>query len=207
MIASSTIAPTAIAIPPSVMLLIVAPVSFIASTAASSDSGIAMSVIDAARKLARNRNTIRTTRMPPSRSARVRLSIAVSMKSAWRKMFRWIAMPAGSDACSSSRTPSRRRVRSSVLAPGCFWMPMTIAGFAVVRAFAAPERGTDRHLAEVPDQDRPSLAGGDHGLADLLEALRPADPEDQVLLAARDPEARRRVPVRLAQRMLDLAPA
>ncbi len=120
MIASSTIAPTAIAIPPSVMLLIVAPVSFIASTAVSSDSGIASSVIEAALELARNRNTIRTTRMLPSRSARVRLSIAVSMKSAWRKMSRWIVIPAGSEACSSSRTVSRRRVRSSVLAPGCF---------------------------------------------------------------------------------------
>ncbi len=128
MIASSTIAPTAIAMPPSVMLLIVAPVSFIASTAVSSDSGIANSVIDAARTLARNRKTIRTTRMLPSRSARVRLSIAVSMKLAWRKMFRSIVMPAGSDRCSSSRTPSRRSVSSSVLAPGCFWIPMTIAG-------------------------------------------------------------------------------
>ena len=37
-------------------------------------------------------------------------------------------IPAGKELSRSSRTPSSRRVSSSVLAPGCFWMPMTIAG-------------------------------------------------------------------------------
>ena len=49
MMASSTSAPTAIAMPPSVMVLMVAPNAFRASTAATSDSGIASSVIALAR--------------------------------------------------------------------------------------------------------------------------------------------------------------
>ena len=58
MIASSTSAPMAMAMPPSVIVLIVAPNARSTSTAAASDSGIAVSVIAAARRLARNSSTI-----------------------------------------------------------------------------------------------------------------------------------------------------
>ena len=54
MIASSTSAPMAIASPPSVMLLMDRPASRRPRTAATSDSGMAMSVMPAARMLARN---------------------------------------------------------------------------------------------------------------------------------------------------------
>jgi len=82
MMASSTSAPMAIARPPSVMVLMPMPNARIVNTAAASDNGIAVSVIAAARALARNSRTTRMTRIPPSRRARTTLSIATSMKSA-----------------------------------------------------------------------------------------------------------------------------
>ncbi len=63
------------------MLLIVAPVAFMANTAATNDNGIATREIEAARMFARNSTTTAMTRIPPSLSARVRLAIAFSMKS------------------------------------------------------------------------------------------------------------------------------
>ena len=69
MIASSTSAPMAIAMPPSVIVLMPTPNARSASTAAASDSGIAVSVMAPARRFARNSSTITMTRMPPSRSA------------------------------------------------------------------------------------------------------------------------------------------
>ena len=53
MTASSTSAPMAMAMPPSVMVLMVAPKDFITSTVTSSESGMAVSVINVARTLAR----------------------------------------------------------------------------------------------------------------------------------------------------------
>ena len=60
----------AIAMPPSVIVLMLAPKARSARTAAASESGMAVSVMAAARRLARNSTTTTTTRMPPSRSAR-----------------------------------------------------------------------------------------------------------------------------------------
>ena len=56
MIASSTSAPMAIAMPPSVIVLIVAPNARSTRIAAASDSGIAVSVMAAARRFARKSN-------------------------------------------------------------------------------------------------------------------------------------------------------
>ena len=78
------------------MLLIEKPNCFMPTTAATSDKGSASSVMAAARTLSRKTNTTNTTRIAPSRSAEVRLSNARSMKSACRKMWRLILMPAGS---------------------------------------------------------------------------------------------------------------
>ena len=72
----------AMAMPPRVIVLMVAPADLSTSTAAASDNGIASSVIAAARVLARNTRTITTTRTPPSRSAESTLATATSMKSA-----------------------------------------------------------------------------------------------------------------------------
>ena len=65
-----------------------------------------------------------------------------SMKSDWRNRLALIVMPSGSAAWMSANTVSICRVRASVLAPGCFWMPMTTAGsplkLAVPRLGAGP---------------------------------------------------------------------
>ena len=82
MIASSTSAPIAMAMPPSVIVLMVAPKARSTRMAAASDSGIAVSVMAAARTLARNSRTTTMTRNPPSRRAFRTLSTATSMKSA-----------------------------------------------------------------------------------------------------------------------------
>ena len=144
MMASSTRAPIEIARPPSVMVLMVAPRALMTSIAAASESGIAVRVIAAARKLARKSSTIATTSRPPSRSALTTFWTATSMKSAWRKIRRSMAMPSGSSRCRASSSRSRRAVSSTVLAPGCFCTPTITAGLPLrepsPRFSAAPSR-------------------------------------------------------------------
>ena len=129
MIASSTNAPRAIAMPPSVMVLIVAPSTFMARIAATSDNGRAINVIAVDRQESKKAKTIATTRIAPSRRDASRFSMDISMKSAWRKSRVSIFIPAGRPACTSASVASRRRVSSSVLAAGWRWMPSTTAGF------------------------------------------------------------------------------
>jgi hypothetical protein len=110
MMASSTSAPMAIAIPPSVIVLMPTPKARSASTPAASDNGIAVSVIPAARRLARNSSTTTMTRIPPLRSASTTLSTATWMKSDCRKMRRSMVIPGGSSCWSVSSSRSRRPV-------------------------------------------------------------------------------------------------
>ena len=86
MMASSTKEPTAMAIPPKLIVLIFSPKSLRAMTVANSDIGMANSEIRVVRKLPRNRNRTMTTRMLPSSRARSTLLIEVWMKSACRKI-------------------------------------------------------------------------------------------------------------------------
>ena len=65
----------AIAMPPSVIVLMVMPSSFIAKIATTSESGIATTEIAVARKFQRKRNRMMTTRIAPSRSACITFSI------------------------------------------------------------------------------------------------------------------------------------
>ena len=74
MIASSTSAPTAMAIPPSVIVLMLAPMNWSDRTVQSNDRGIASAVTMVARPLARKTSTMSTTRIAPSRSAADTLS-------------------------------------------------------------------------------------------------------------------------------------
>jgi hypothetical protein len=138
----------AMAMPPSVIVLIVAPNAFRVSAAVTSDSGIARRVMRLARRFPRNRSTVTTTRMPPSRSASSTFRTATAMKSAWRKIRRSIVIPSGSVARISSSVASKAFVRASVLAPGCFWMPRMTAGFARAdpspRLIASPIRTSPR---------------------------------------------------------------
>ena len=66
------------------MLSIDSPAARRPATAASSDSGMAASVIAPARRLARKTSVTAMTSSVPSRSAAFRLASARSMKSAWR---------------------------------------------------------------------------------------------------------------------------
>ena len=69
MMASSTSAPIAIVNPPRVIVLTVAPKAEIASTPATSDSGIASAEITVARMLPRKKNRMMITSTAPSRMA------------------------------------------------------------------------------------------------------------------------------------------
>ena len=128
MMASSTSAPTAMAMPPRVMVLMLAPRASSTSTAASSESGIASTVMAVAAALIRKAKTISTTSRAPSRRAVSTLATAKRMKSAWRKSRVSISIPAGRPAWISARTSSSRSVSSRVLASGCFWIARTTAG-------------------------------------------------------------------------------
>ncbi len=109
MIASSTSAPIAMAMPPSVIVLIVMPSSFMAKIATTSDSGIARMEIAVVRKFQRKRNRMMTTKIAPSRSASITLSIATVMKSAWRNSSAWMVIPSGSVRWMSASSRSIRR--------------------------------------------------------------------------------------------------
>ena len=109
-IASSTSAPTAIAMPPRVMLLIDRPAKRRPTMAARSDNGIANSVMVPARRFARNTSVTMMTRMVPSRSAVVRLPSANSMKSAWRKSPASSRIPGGKACLNLVEDPVPARV-------------------------------------------------------------------------------------------------
>ena len=69
MIASSTSEPIAMAIPPRLIVLIVSPIAFSASTDTSNDSGSAISDMTVVRKFIRKTNSTITTKMAPSNNA------------------------------------------------------------------------------------------------------------------------------------------
>jgi hypothetical protein len=126
------------------MVLMLTPKALIASSAATRDNGMAIRLTRVARRLTRKAKTMSTTSSAPSRSAASRLSMASPMKSAWRKTWVSMCMPSGSVAWMSASTSSMARVSVRVFAPGCFWMPITTAGWpfaaATPRLSAGPMR-------------------------------------------------------------------
>gem|GEM_PF-6409079 len=128
MIASSTRAPIAMAIPPSVMVFTVPPRARIVMTASASDRGMATTEISVVRTFHRKSSRMAITKNAPSRSAMMTFSTASEMKSAWRKMSRSKVIPSGSSASIRSSSASTRSVSSSVLAPACFWTDRMTAG-------------------------------------------------------------------------------
>ncbi len=82
MMASSTSAPRAIASPPRVMVLMVAPSALSTRMALMMDSGRASRVMAVERSDSRKAKTMMTTSTAPSRKAASRLSMALLMKSA-----------------------------------------------------------------------------------------------------------------------------
>ncbi len=81
MMASSTSAPMAMVSPPIVIVLSVTPNALSASTAATSDTGMAVSEMTVARRFIRKTSRMTATRMAPSRSATDTLRTATEMKS------------------------------------------------------------------------------------------------------------------------------
>ena len=129
--ASSTNAPTAIAMPPIVIALSECPNASSTSNAAIKDSGSAVRVMAVARRLSRKSPMIATTSRAPSRSACRRLSSETSMKSAWRRRLRCKVEPGGSSDSIPSSAASSKRVNSRVFTSGCFWMPSTMPGSSI----------------------------------------------------------------------------
>src|SRR6478672_6411548 len=119
MMASSTTTPTAITSPARTIVLMVASRTSSTVSAPSSDNGIATALMTALRHSNRNSSRITMTRRAPRNSALVRLSMAISMNVAGRKIVLSTSTPGrpGSSCCSTSSTPS---VTSSVLAHGSF---------------------------------------------------------------------------------------
>ena len=164
----------AMAMPPRVIVLIEAPIDLSTIIVVKSDMGMATSVMRLARRLPRNNSTMIITRMLPSRKAPSTLRTAVSMKLAWRKMFRWMVIPAGSVAWISSSVWSSRSVSSSVLTFGCLVMPKQDRRLSHCRAGAAFQGRADLHHAKLADADRHFLANGDHRVGDLVQLLDPS---------------------------------
>ena len=108
-IASSTSSPIATAIPPRVITLIerVVPVSIPASRKTSvvitSESGIAVSVMNVVRRLSRNRNSTITTSTAPITSASPTLKMPRSIKLASRNSSELTTTSAGSEASTSRK--------------------------------------------------------------------------------------------------------
>ena len=119
MMASSTTTPTAITNPARIMVLMVAPRMYSTRAPAISDSGIATTLINAARHSKRNAPSTRMTSRHPISKALVRFLSASSMKVAGRKMWASISIP-GRPGFSAARAASTPRVTSSVLAHGSF---------------------------------------------------------------------------------------
>src|SRR5215471_6376566 len=146
--ASSTTSPSAIARPPRVIVLSVTPKCCKTATAARSDSGMAEQQMAAVRRSNRNKNRMITTNMPPMRSAELKLSIAVLMKSAGRNSVSCRVTPScrsvGRISASAAATPF---ATSRVLAPNCAVMFITTPGCPMIDAPPMAGSGASMTLA------------------------------------------------------------
>lgn len=133
MMASSTTTPRATTSPASTITLMVAPRRSRTRSAAASDSGMAMSEMNAVRHSKRKAARISTTSATPISRAVVRFSMAASMNVAGRKIEVSICMP-GRPGRSLSIASSTPRVTSSVFVFGYFWTISMIPGPSLMTA-------------------------------------------------------------------------
>ena len=119
MMASSTTTPTATARPARTIVFTDAPRSVSTTPAATSESGIATRLMNAAFHSYRKAISTSTTSAQPSSSASLRLWIASSMKLAGRKIVSSSSTPCRPGR-RSSRASSTPRVTASVFAPWSF---------------------------------------------------------------------------------------
>ena len=133
-IASSTNSPMATAIPPRVMTLIDSslplriPTRRKTSVVNTSDSGMAVSVMNVVRKFSRNRNKTMMTSTAPITSASATLKIPRSMKFFNRNSSLLTMMSAGSDASTSANAAATSSVSFRVSTCGCLTVVNTIPG-------------------------------------------------------------------------------
>ena len=170
MIASSTTDPSATMKPASTIVFTDAPIQNSTMPAATSDSGIAITLINATRHSYRNAPRIRMTSSAPTSNEIVRFSIDISMNVAGRKILASISIP-GSPGLRLSSAASIPCVTSSVLAHGSFstiiinpaWLLMT----------APPISGRVPHLT-VATSDSFGASGMRILLSNWLTGMRPS---------------------------------
>lgn len=134
MIASSTSAPIAIAIPPRLIVLIVRPNHFKVRIAIISEIGIAIIEIAVARQFIRKTNRIIITNNEPSIRVLLILLMEASIKSACLNMFVLIFTSSGNHFLRSRMVLSIFSVSSIVFVDGCFITVITIAGLPFTEA-------------------------------------------------------------------------
>ena len=126
--ASSTSSPSAIAKPPSVMVLMVNPRYLKIRMVVNNDSGMATNEITVVRLFIKNSASTTTTIKAPSRSAKVTLSMELSIKSAWRNKNFGDVRPGGNCRPRSAIASSTSAVSAKVSAVGCFCTDKITAG-------------------------------------------------------------------------------
>ena len=129
-IASSTSEPMAMAIPPRLMVLIFRLSRCRAITAESKETGIAIREIMVVRKLMRNKRRMITTSTAPSSKTFCTLLMAVSIKSAWRKIVVSTTTSGGNEPLRALIFSSMLRLSLMVLALGCLEIESITAGVA-----------------------------------------------------------------------------
>ena len=123
------------------MVLMPKPSAFISISPISSESGMALRLITAARQFIRNSTITTDTITTPCSSDSLTLRMALSMKLLWRKVC-WTCTSAGRVRLSSARRRSTARVTVGVSTSGCLVTISTTAGWplklASPRLRAAP---------------------------------------------------------------------
>ena len=159
---------------------------------------MAVSVMAAARKLARKRRTIATTSSPPSRSA---------CDDVVDRDLDEVGLPEDPPVDRhAARQLALKRVELSIeprreldrVGAGLFLDADDHRRLAVARSLAALERRAFTHVGDVADEHRPIAAQRDDAVADLLRRAGPADRLQHVLLRAFHVDAGGRVLARAA---------
>ena len=168
MMASSTTSPSAIASPPNVRVLMPKPRYSSARMAASSESGMAVREMAAARASARKSSSTTATSTAPSSSDVVMLRSARSMNSDGRNKAGCSSRPADSIAGRRrARAASTRAATTLVLAPELAGDDDHEAALAVDASLAEAGLRRFRHPAEIAEAEHQALSLPHHGCGDV----------------------------------------
>jgi hypothetical protein len=181
-IASSTSAPIAIAIPPSVIVFTVIPSSCMAKIATTSDSGMATSEIAVARRFHRKRKRTMTTSTAPSRSAVTTFPMATEMKSDCPEELRVDCHPLGQHGLDGGEFALDARRQLQRVGARLFLHRQHHARGRVHRTVAVLGRTANVHLGHLRQQHRHTAMHRDHGARDVVHRLHAPDATNHVLL-------------------------